>query len=144
MPSGAEARTLQRVSTDLTPEELEFLTSVFDLVRGGDVDEVSALLDEGLPVNLTNDSGDTLLILAAYYRRLPLVETLLAHHADTARVNDRGQTALACATFRRDEAIVRTLLAAGADPALGERSALSIAEYFDLPEMTALLLGEPR
>lgn len=144
MPSGAEARTLQRVSTDLTPEELEFLTSVFDLVRGGDVDEVSALLDEGLPVNLTNDSGDTLLILAAYYRRLPLVETLLAHHADTARVNDRGQTALACATFRRDEAIVRTLLAAGADPALGERSALIIAEYFDLPEMTALLLGEPR
>ena len=59
----------------------------------------------------------------------------------TTRVNDRGQTALACAVFRRDEGIVTALLAAGADPALGERSALVIADYFGLAEMTAILRG---
>ena len=55
------------------------------------------------------------------------------------RVNDKGQTALAAAVFRQSEPIVRLLLEAGADPALGPRSALAIAEFFDLPAMAALL-----
>ncbi len=127
------------MSTDLTLEELEFLASCFDLAREGDVEQLDELFDQGLPLNLTNDSGDTLLILAAYYRQLPVVQTLLAHGADTSRVNDRGQTALASAVFRQDEPIVRALLAAGADPALGAKSAYTIADYFELPAMRALL-----
>lgn len=101
---------------DLTPEELEFLASVFDAVRDGATDAVARVLDQGLPANLTNDQGDTLLILAAYHDHPALVELLLAHGAEPDRVNDRGQTALGAATFRQNERSVRSLLAAGADP----------------------------
>ena len=128
---------------DLTPEELERLAAVFDLARGGRTDELAGLLDAGLPVNLTNSSGDTLLILAAYHVHAGTVALLLARGADTARINDRGQTALGAAVFRRSEPVVRALLDAGADPALGgDRSALAVARFFELPEMTALLTRE--
>lgn len=123
---------------DLTPEELAFLASTFQLARNGDL-ELLEYVDHGLPVNLTNTAGDSLLILAAYYRYRELVEGLLVRGADHARVNDKGQTALAAAVFRQDSPIVEVLLAAGADPALGPKSALAIATFFDLPEMRQLL-----
>jgi ankyrin repeat protein len=92
-------------------------------------------------VNLTNGSGDTLLILAAYHRHADLVRELLARGADHSRLNDRGQSALAAAVFRQDADVVRVLLAAGADPALGGQSALATASVFELPAMQALLAG---
>ena len=100
-------------------------------------------VDKGLPVNLTNSSGDTLLILAAYHTHPELVRALLERGADHSRVNDRGQTALAAAVFRQDADSVRLLLAAGADPDHGPRSAVAIATFFDLPEMLALLDRPP-
>jgi ankyrin repeat protein len=126
------------VTDSLSDGELAFLQSMFDLARAGD----PALLDNidaGLPVNLTNGSGDTLLILAAYHIHPELVRGLVARGADHARVNDRGQTALASAVFRQSTDIVTTLLHAGADPDLGPRSAVAIAKFFDLPEMVELL-----
>ena len=124
---------------DLTDEELDFLLSTFDLARDGEVAGLVESLDAGLPVNLTNSSGDTYLILAAYHRHPELVRTLLERGADHARVNDNGQTALAAAVFRQRGDIVTMLLRAGADPELGPRSAVAIGEFFDLPEMLALL-----
>jgi hypothetical protein len=123
----------------LTDEELDFLRSMFDHARAGDTARLVDAVDAGVPVNLTNGSGDTLLILAAYHDHPDTVRALLERGADTARVNDRGQTALGAAVFRRSERGVRALLAAGADPALGTRSALDVARFFDLPEMLALL-----
>lgn len=123
----------------LTEEELAFLRAMFDLARSGDTARLAEAVDAGVPVNLTNGSGDTLLILAAYHDHPDTVRALLDRGADTARVNDRGQTALGAAVFRRSERSVSDLLAAGADPALGPRSALDIAQFFDLPEMLALL-----
>ena len=123
----------------LTEEELAFLRSMFDLARAGDTERLGEAIDAGVPVNLTNEAGDSLLILAAYHDHPDTVRALLDRGADTARVNDRGQTALGAAVFRRSERSVTHLLAAGADPALGPRSALDIAHFFDLPEMLALL-----
>lgn len=127
----------------LTDDELAFLRRAFDLARNGAAEELAELLDVGLPVNLTNDSGDTLLTLAAYYSHPATVDALLAHGADHSRVNDKGQTALGAAVFRSCEPAVRALLAAGADPALGGRTAYEIADVFDLPEMMALLQSHP-
>jgi ankyrin repeat protein len=127
------------MSHDLTPEELELLQSTFDLARHGDLDGLRELLDAGVPANLTNAAGDTLLILAAYHVHPELVRALLERGADHARVNDNGQTALAAAVFRRATGIVTDLLDAGADPELGPKSAVAIATFFDLPEMLALL-----
>jgi ankyrin repeat protein len=127
----------------LAEEELDLLRSMFDLARTGETEQLAAAVEAGVPVNLTNEVGDSLLMLAAYHDHPDTVRMLLDHGADTARVNDRGQTALGAAVFRRAERSVGYLLAAGADPALGPRSALDIARFFDLPEMLALL-GEPR
>lgn len=123
----------------LTPDELAFLQSAFELAREGDTDQLAQYVDQGLPVNLTNSAGDTLLILAAYHKHEELVRALLERGADHARVNDRGQTALAAAVFRQEAGIVNALLDAGADPELGPKSAVAIGEFFDLPEMLALL-----
>lgn len=123
----------------LTEQELIFLRSMFDLARFGDTDRLAEAIDAGVPVNLTTSSGDSLLVLAAYHDHPETVRALLERGADTGRVNDRGQTALAAAAFRRSERSVRLLLDAGADPALGPRSALDIARFFDLPEMLSLL-----
>lgn len=127
------------MSPDLTAAELAYLQSRFDLARSGDTEQLAADVDAGLPVNLTNSSGDSLLILAAYHRRADTVRALLARGADTERVNDRGQTALGAAVFRQSAAIVTDLLAAGADPTAGGRSALDVARFFQLPDMLALL-----
>jgi uncharacterized protein len=123
----------------LTARELAFLQGAFEHAREGQTEQLTAYIDAGLPVDLTNGSGDTLLILAAYHRHADLVRALLARGADHARLNDRGQSALAAAVFRQDTEAVTALLEAGADPALGRQSALATATVFELPEMKALL-----
>ena len=127
------------MSEELTEHELELLSGIFEMARNGDVAQVSALMDAGLPVNLTNSAGDTLLILAAYHDHAELVKCLIDRGADTERVNDRGQTALGAATFRQSAPCVSALLAAGADPDAGRQSARAVATFFELPEMLALL-----
>lgn len=130
--------TVVRVS-ELTDDEMAFLLGTFDLARNGETARLAEYVDAGLPVNLTNAAGDSLLILAAYHTHLETVRALLERGADTGRVNDRGQTALAAAVFRRSEPIVTALLEAGADPAAGPKSALDVATFFELDDMVALL-----
>jgi len=124
---------------ELTEEQVEFLNSVFDLVRAGDAVAVAAYVDRGVPVDLTNANGDTLLLLAAYHEHSDLVGALLERGADPNPVNGRGQTALVAAVFRQNLAIVEALLGAGADPALGSPDARATAAYFQLPVMASLL-----
>lgn len=130
---------------DLTSDELALLQQAFDWARSGDVDRLAGLLEAGCPVNLTNDRGDTLLILAAYHVQEPVVELLLSRGADVDRVNDNGQTALGSAVFRRSTGIIARLLAAGAGIDVGPKSARSVARFFELDDMRVLLgdLSEP-
>ena len=123
----------------LDDDVLAFAHRVFDMARSGDATTLADLLAGGLPPDLTNDKGDTLLVLAAYHGHPEAVRVLLAAGADTARANDRGQTALAAAVFRQDATTATVLLEAGADPAAGSPSAAETARFFDLPAMTALL-----
>ena len=88
----------------IDPGVIELAGRVFDLARSGSTEELAAYVDAGVPVNLTNDKGDTLLILAAYHGHPETVGALLDRGADHARVNDRGQTALAAAVFRQSAA----------------------------------------
>ena len=127
--------------SDLTDDELAFLQGAFDLAREGQTAQLGDYVDAGLPVNLTNGVGDTLLILAAYHSHPETVRALLDRGADHSRVNDRGQTALAAAVFRQSGECVQALLAARADPDHGGRTAREVATFFGLDEMTALLDG---
>jgi uncharacterized protein len=123
----------------IDPGVIELAGRVFDLARAGSTDELAAYVDAGVPVNLTNDKGDTLLILAAYHGHPGTVGALLDRGADHSRANDRGQTALAAAVFRQSADSVGRLLAAGADPDAGNPSARATAAFFELAEMTGLL-----
>jgi ankyrin repeat protein len=123
----------------IDPGVIELAGRVFDLARAGSTEELAAYVDAGVPVNLTNDKGDTLLILAAYHGHPDAVGALLDRGADHSRANDRGQTALAAAVFRQSADIVGRLMSAGADPDAGGPSARATAIFFELPEMNGLL-----
>ena len=127
------------MSEPIDPGVIALAAKVFDLAREGDTALLVDYLDAGVPANLTNDKGDTLLILAAYRGHADTVVALLERGADHARINDRGQSPLAAAVFKQSADTVRALLAAGADPDGGEPSARATAQFFDLPEMAALL-----
>jgi ankyrin repeat protein len=128
------------VTDGLSDEELAFLHGVLDLAREGRARELGAVIERGVPANLTNAAGDTLLILAAYHDHPETVRLLLERGADPDRVNDRGQTALGAAVFRRSAESVTWLLEHGADPHAGGRSATEIARFFELDDMAALLV----
>jgi hypothetical protein len=131
------------MAEELDEEVLAFARRMFDLARSGEAAPLAEYLSAGVPANMTNEKGDTLLILAAYHNHPEAVRVLLEQGADHARVNDRGQTALAAAVFRQNAETVNILLSGGADPDAGGPSALEMAKFFDLPKMQALLEPAP-
>ncbi|MFD6285556.1 ankyrin repeat domain-containing protein [Streptomyces sp. NPDC060205] len=112
------------------PEVVELATKIFDLARQGRTEALVAYVDAGVPANLTNDRGDSLVMLAAYHGHADAVSALLERGAEADRINDRGQTPLAGAVFKGEDAVIRVLLAAGADPSAGTPSAVDTARMF--------------
>ncbi|TDD64978.1 ankyrin repeat domain-containing protein [Actinomadura rubrisoli] len=112
------------------PELEEFATRMFDMARAGETGPLVAYVEAGLPVNLANGKGDTLLMLAAYHGHAATVRALAARGADPERANDRGQRPLAGAVFKKEADVVRALLDAGADPRAGSPSAADTARMF--------------
>lgn len=123
---------------ELDPELIDLATKVFDLARRGATEPLGAYLDAGVPPNLTNDHGDTLVMLAAYHGHLDTVRVLLERGADPNRANDKGQTPVAGAVFKGETEIVRALLGAGADPDAGTPSARDAAAMFGKSELLEL------
>ena len=115
---------------------------LFDLARTGEGDRLAAYVDGGVPVNLTNGSGDTLLMLAAYHGHAAAVRALLARGAEPDRPNDRGQTALGGAVFKGEDDVCRALVDAGADPDAGTPTARAAAAVFGRADL-ATLFGDP-
>jgi ankyrin repeat protein len=128
------------MSTEDTDAEqvIELATKVFDLARQGDAAALAGYVDAGVPVNLTNDRGDTLLMLAAYHGHQDAVAALLARGAEPDRANDKGQTPLAGAVFKGEIEIVRALVAAGANADAGTPSARDAAAMFGKTELLEL------
>ncbi|MFJ9707362.1 hypothetical protein EDD90_8745 [Streptomyces sp. Ag109_O5-1] len=120
------------------PEVVELATRIFDLARQGRTEALVAYLDAGVPANLTNDRGDSLVMLAAYHGHAEAVRELLARGAAADRVNDRGQTPLAGAVFKGETEVIKVLLEAGADPAAGTPSAVDTARMFAKTELLEL------
>lgn len=112
------------------PELAERTGAVFDMARTGDTARLAACVDAGVPADVTNDHGDTLLMLAAYHGHVSAVRMLLEHGADPNVLNGRGQSPLAGAVFKAEAEVVRTLLDGGADAEAGTPSARATAEMF--------------
>jgi len=108
---------------------------IFDLARqGGDV--LLDLVDAGLPVDLADEVGNTLLMLAAYHGHADLTAGLAERGADVNRLNGKQQAPLAGAVFKGEADVIRVLLEHGADPEAGTPSARATAQMFgrELPE----------
>lgn len=114
----------------LHDDALEFAHRLFDGARGGDTTLVSSAIDQGVPVDLTDEKGNTLLMLAAYHGHAALVAALVQRGADVDRQNDRGQTPLAGAAFKRYSDVIAALIEAGADLDAGTPSARATAQMF--------------
>jgi ankyrin repeat protein len=108
----------------------ELAGRLFDMARSGNAATLAAYVDAGVPVNLTNGAGDSLVMLAAYHGHPETVRVLAERGADVNRPNDRGQTPLAGAVFKGEDEVVELLVAAGADPAAGHPSAIDAAQVF--------------
>ncbi|KAL8754614.1 MAG: hypothetical protein Q9199_004225 [Rusavskia elegans] len=167
--SESEAPTPSSTSTEskptLPPEAIDLATRLFNSARTGDLPIFQQAIPAGLPVNLTNDKGDTLLMLASYHTHPTLVRYLLSQNADPNTLNDRGQSPLAGAVFkaaggvpgisggqdgngegegnRTSEAdmIVEMLLEAGADVDKGRPSARESVEMFKVERWRRRICG---
>ncbi|MEU9833119.1 ankyrin repeat domain-containing protein [Streptosporangium sp. NPDC048047] len=133
---------MERMQPDPEPEE--FATRLFGLARAGETDLLRAYVEAGVPVDLTNDRGDTLLMLAAYHGHAATVRAPAELGADPGRPNDRGQTPLAGAVFKKESEVVRALLAAGADPYAGTPPAADTARMFGGDEYMKWFQNQPK
>lgn len=122
----------------LTPEAIQFAHRMFTAARQGDPVLLEAV-GAGLPANLTNDEGNTLLMLAAYSGHAELVKGLVEKGADVNRVNDRGQSPLAGVVFKGYDEIAHILIDNGADPNAGTPTALQTAQMFNKTQLLALM-----
>jgi uncharacterized protein len=129
----------QRATLDA--ELMDLASRLFDAARSGDAAMLAAYVDAGVPVDLTNTNGDTMVMLAAYYGNDSAVAALIARGADVDRHNNRGQTPLAGAVFKNDSTVIELLLSADADPLAGSPSALETARYFERDELARQLVG---
>lgn len=117
---------------DHAPDErlVELAHQMFDLARAGEAERLAAYVEAGVPADLTDAAGNTLLMLAAYHGNAETVKFLARLGADVDRVNDRGQSPLAGAVFKGEHEVAAVLLEAGADPDAGRPSARETARMF--------------
>lgn len=118
---------------------VELAGRLFDMARTGDATALASYVDAGVPVDLTNESGDTLVMLAAYHGHAETVLALIERGADVNRANDKNQTPLAGAVFKGEDAVVAALVHARADPLGGHPSAVEAARMFGREDYLGLL-----
>jgi len=111
-------------------DAVELAHQLLDLARLGHAERLAAYVDHGVPVDLTDAAGNSLLMLAAYHGHPAAVAALAERGADVDRLNDRGQSPLAGAVFKGEDEVVAVLIAAGADPDVGTPTARATAELF--------------
>jgi ankyrin repeat protein len=135
--------SLDSQAVELDVDLVNLARAAFQHARAGETERMAQLLRAGLPVNLCNERGDSLLMLASYHGNLNVTRLLLEQRADPERANDRGQTPLAGAAFKGDAVVARLLLDFGArvDGKSAEgKTALMFAAMFDQLDVLKLLL----
>lgn len=127
------------------PEDVQELANkIFDLARtpGAEAGEMlGAYVDAGVNVNLKNQDGNTLLMLAAYNGATEALAALLERGGDVDMLNDRYQSPLAGAIFKKEDAVVDLLIEAGANPKAGHPSAIECAQLFERTDLLPRLGG---
>jgi ankyrin repeat protein len=115
--SAAPLFFMEPVSTTAQEEQryAELQQMALDFARHGETDPLGEMLRHGLPVNLADLKGNTLLMLACYNGNVETARMLLSFGADVDRRNDRGQTPLGGAAFKGYAEVVSLLVENGSD-----------------------------
>lgn len=113
----------------------EQIAVAIDAALNGNPAAIAAALEKGIPVDQTDDYGNSLLMLASFDGHTEIAEMLLKNGADIAFRNPEGRTALMFASTGPYPATVRLLLKHGA-----EVNAVDSAEHFT-PVMFAAAEG---
>lgn len=103
----------------ITPEEearyVELQHKALDLARDGETNALKLMIDAGLPPNLADEKGQSLIMLASYHGHLETTRMLLDAGADPDQRNDRGQTPLGGVCFKGYLLLVELFVERGAD-----------------------------
>ncbi|KAJ7505817.1 ankyrin repeat-containing domain protein [Mycena galericulata] len=126
-------------AASLPPDTVEFAHRMFEAARSGNSELLVAAVDAGLPVNILNEKGNSLLMLAAYAGHLDLTKKLLERGGDPNLLNDLGQSMIAGAVFKAHDDVVRVLAEKGADPRLGTPNAIQAAHMFGRKQLMEVL-----
>ena len=94
-------------------EELQVFA--LDFARTGKTQDLKAMLQVGMPVNLCDHKGNSLIMLASYNGNLETTVMLVDFGAEVDKKNDRGQTPLAGVCFKGYFDIAKILVEAGAN-----------------------------
>lgn len=122
-------------------------SALLQAARKGDIAAVEKTLKKGVPIESTNDKGETPLCLAVINGHVSTISTLLSHNAQIEARTKNGLTPLLCArenvsTSRTN--VMRVLLSAGANlDAKDEKgnTALHQAVSHSRPDWVKLLLS---
>ena len=120
--------------TEIPADVQEFATRLFNMAREGDTTLLD-YVDQGVAVDMTNQDGNSFLMLASYSGHVELAKGLIERGADVNKLNDRGQAPLAGVVFKKEDALIDVLLAAGADPHAGTPDAISTAKMFERADL---------
>ncbi|MCW2817535.1 MAG: ankyrin repeat family protein [Marmoricola sp.] len=116
----------------LTPEETARVVELAQhFAREGMTEDLAGFLDHGLPADVVDADGNSLLMLAAYHGHDETLAMLVAHGADVDLRNARDQSPVAGALFKGEDAVVRLLVEAGADLDAGTPSGRATAAMFE-------------
>jgi len=94
-------------------EELQVFA--LDFARQGKTQDLKAMLDASMPINLCDHKGNSLLMLASYNGNEETSQMLVNLGANVDQKNDRGQTPLAGVCFKGYLNIVKILVHGGAN-----------------------------
>lgn len=73
-------------------EELELIA--LDYARHGKTQDLKLMLNAGMPVDLSDHNGNTLIMLSSYNGNVETTELLVNYNAQVDKKNHRGQTPL--------------------------------------------------
>lgn len=102
------------MSINITIDEEEryekLMVLALDFARVGNTKVLEAMVKSGININLSDEKGNTLLMLSTYHGNYETSKMLLENTADTDKRNDRGQTPLGGVAFKGNIEMVKLLL----------------------------------
>lgn len=102
------------LSADEERRYTELQNMALDFAREGDTDTLQSMVKSGLPIELKDSRGNTLLMLSAYNGNYETAKMLLQMGADVNSVNDHGHSIIAGVAFKGYLDICKLLVENGA------------------------------